>query len=1058
MNAPRSKIELPGTSGRMEQLEYVTLDDGPTGSSFVGTDSGGAITSRGENNTFFGVSTGSKLSQGTNNVLVGTDAGGRAQDISDVVAIGSTAVQDALSCSRIVSAGTGAGKNLRNATEVVTIGYSSGTGKDASQSVSVGSFAAHNADGMHAGCFIGHRAGMDLQSTTRCVGIGAGSLELSGNVVDSVMVGAQSGKTITSISNVVAIGAGAMNDVGCADTRFNTVVGAQAAQRMCGDENTVMGYSAASNVRGDEMTIMGSRAAQSLTGTASVIIGANLCNDVSVVDTSTVIGHDIQPINPGQDPVTYRNSVFIGNGLRIAEDEYEGSLVIGVGNNRFIQASQSGDMSLLSNSVFVGGQDLASFLVGSQSSQQLFVRTNGADIDSNGKSFNTAFRSIKYACSKAEAGQTIVVEGGEYYEDNPVYVPEDVSIVGQDLRSTYVYPLNRRKHMFFVNNGVYISNIRILNLRRPAYGMSFPCSQVDCTIQNGGISEIISIYSEKYLDPPSILVEPPPDGTTAVVTCTLDAVTGEINGYQIIDPGSGYTRRPHISIPAQKKVFIFRSPYINNCTIISQGVFDTNGNLFRNGQTAYPLDLEANDIDEQGGGGALLVDGNLVDSTSPLKSMLGGVYTAISHGAIAHWCINQGFSQLVSCYTHFPYIGFLCSAGGQMSISNSVCDFGVYGLRSEGYWPNPIATISVTNVTGSSVTGTLQNVDDRKPDIGSSVLVGTSWYRVSGAIRTGNAVELAFSPGVPTVSPGYIMEVYTSSRMYTGSFLFEFCGSGMSYNALPEYGGVPDPGKQVNFVPPGVVYHTSSDERGNMKVGDSFYVDQLTGSVQVSGNVDITGIERLGPFFRGGTPQGEAIEEITNRTDLKDSTGIVSDVAVSTSAAVQFYVDQRAVPAAGNFRQVLAKTSNNDYQYDWTSLQKSDVGLDNVLNVAQIPVSAYNQPQGVPRLDATAKLSKTLVGLDNVLNVAQIPVSAYNQPQGVPRLDATGKLSKTLVGLDNVLNVEQIPVSAYDQAGGVAQLSATGGLTANVELVSPSGNTFILTVDDDGTLGTIQLS
>jgi len=1065
MRSERSKIQLPGTAGRTEQLEYVTLDDGPSGSSFVGTGSGDAITSRGENNTFFGVSTGSKLSQGTNNVLVGTGAGGRAQSLSDVVAIGSTAVQDALSCSRIVAAGSGAGKNLQNSKEVVAVGHSSGTGKDVVRSVSIGSFAGHNANGMHAGCFVGHRAGMDLQWTTRCVGIGSGSLELSGNVVDSVMVGAQSGKTIKSISNVVAIGAGAMNDVGCADTRFNTVVGAQAAQKMCGDENTIMGYSAASNVHGDEMTIVGSRAAQSLTGTASVIIGANLCNDVTVVDTSTVIGHDIQPADQGVGPVAYRNSVFIGNGLRIAEDEYEGSLVIGVGNNRFIQASQSGNMSLLSNSVFVGEQDLASFLVGSQSSQQLFVRTTGADIDSNGKSFNTAFRSIKYACSKAEAGQTVVVEGGDYYEDNPIHVPADVSIVGQDLRSTYVYPQNRRKHMFFVNNGVYISNIRILNLRRPAYGMSFPCSQVDCTIQNGGVFEIEPIYSEKYLDPvtgnvttaPSILVEPPPNGTTAVVTCTLDAATGEINGYQIIDPGSGYTRRPHISIPAQEKVFIFRSPYINNCTIISQGVFDTSGTLLMNGQTVYPLDLQGKNIDEQGGGGALLVDGNLVDSTSPLKSMLGGVYTAISHGAIAHWCINQGFSQLVSCYTHFPYIGFLCSAGGQMSISNSVCDFGVYGLRSEGYWPDPIATISVTNVTGSSVSGTLQNVGDRKPDIGSSVLVGTSWYRVSGAIRTGNVVELTFSPGIPAVSPGYIMEVFTSSRMYTGSFLFEFCGSGMSYNALPEYGGVPDPGKQVNFVPPGVVYHTSSDERGNMKVGDSFYVDQLTGSVQVSGNVDITGIERLGPFVRSGTPQGEAIEEITSAPNLVDSTGIVSDVAVSTSAAVKSYVDQRAVPVGGNLRQVLAKTSSNDYQYDWTSLQRSDVGLDNVLNAEQIPVSAYNQPQGVPRLDATANLSKALVGLDNVLNVEQIPVSAYNQPQGVPRLDATANLSKALVGLENVLNVEQIPVSAYDQAGGVAQLSATGGLRANVELVSPSGNVFILTVDDDGTLGTVQL-
>jgi len=1023
METTRSKIELPGTSGRTEQLDYVILDDGPSGSSFVGTGSGDAATSKGQNNTFFGVSTGSKLSQGTDNVLVGTEAGGRAQNLVNVVAIGSTAVQDALACSRIVAAGSGAGKNLQNSKEVVTIGYSSGTGKDATQSVSVGSFAAHNANGIHAGCFVGHKAGIHLQSTTRCVGIGAGSLGLSGNVVDSVMVGAQSGRGIQNISNVVAIGAGAMNDVGCGDTKFNTVVGAQVAQRMCGDENTIMGYSTASNLHGDEMTIVGSRTAQTIRGNASVIIGANLCNEVSNIETCTVIGHDIKPAaDPGQGDVAYRNSVFIGNNLRISPDEYEESLIIGVGNNRFIQASQT-EMSLLSDSVLVGGQDLATFLSGSSSTKQIFVRTTGSDANT-GTSFTNAFLSIKEACNVAQVGQTIVVEAGQYYEENPILIPPDVSLVGQDLRSTLVYPKNKQNHMFFVTNGVYISNIRILNLRRPAYGMCFPCSHVDCTIQGGGLSEIIPLYSATgYTTAPTILVESPPTGgTTATVTCTIDPLTTEISAYYITDPGSGYTRRPHISIPPppDQMVTIVRSPYINNCTIISQGVFRNDGSLMYNGTIQYPIDLVAEDIDEQGGGGAMLVDGNLVKAESPLRSMLGGVYTTISHGGIAHWCINEGFAQLVSCYTHFPYIGFLCSGGGQMSISNSVCDFGEYGLRSEGYWPDPISVLTVTAVTASNIVGTLTS--GRKPDIGSSLYDGTAWYRVSGSSLVGQQVTLACTPGVPNVAVNSTLNIYTSSRLYTGSFLFEFCGSGISYNALPEYGGIPDPNKQVTSVSPGVVYHTSSDELGNMKVGSSFYIDQLSGTVSLTGSVDITGIERLGPFVRNGTQQGVAIEEISSLIDLTDSTGASSDLSVSTTAAVKSYVDQRSVPIAGNQRQFLAKASNADYDLTWTSLQKSDVGLD------------------------------------NVLNTQQIPTSAYNQPNGVPRLDGGGKLTKTLVGLDNVINTEQIPVSAYNAAGGVPQLSATKGVTANVELTSPSGLTYILTVDDDGNLGTIQLT
>jgi len=663
-------------------------------------------------------------------------------------------------------------------------------------------------------------------------------------------------------------------------------------------------------------------------------------------------------------------------------------------------------------------QVLESFVQNGTSTKHIFVRTSGSDTN-DGSSPSTALHSIKHACSIAQGGQTIVIEAGKYYEDNPIFVPPDTSIEGQDLRSTHIYPNNNQKHMFFVSNGVYITNLRILNLRRPAYGMSFPCSQVDCDLQNGSISRIIALHSATgYSSPPSILVESPPTGgTTATITCTLDTETSQIKEYIITNPGSGYTRRPHISIPppSDQQVFITRSPYINNCTIITQGLFQNDGNIIYNGTVVYPIDLEAQNVDQQGAGGALMVDGNIVHPQSPLKSMLGGVYTAICHGGIVHWCINQGFAQLVSCYTHFPYIGFLCSSGGQMSISNSVCDFGDYGLRSEGYWPIAISTLEVTSVSVSSIIGTLTN--GRRPDVDSVLYDGTSWYRVTGSSIQGSTVTVTFSPSIPNVAPGESVNLYVSSRLYTGSFLFEFCGAGISWNALSVNGGVADPNKQVTSTVPGVCYHTSSDERGNMKVGSSFYVDQVSGTVSLVGNVNVTGIERLGPFVRGGIPRGVAIEEITSETSLIDSTGIVSDLAVSTSAAVQAYVDQQIEANAVSQQGLIS-----ELQANVSSLEGNSASQQTLIGVLQGNVATLEG--NVSSLEGNSASQQTLIGVLQG-NVATLEGN-------VSSLEGNSASQQTLIGVlqGNVATLEG-NVSSLE-GNSASQQILLGDLQANV--------------------------
>lgn len=68
---------------------------------------------------------------------------------------------------------------------------------------------------------------------------------------------------------------------------------------------------------------------------------------------------------------------------------------------------------------------------------------HGATTGANawGKTPTTAFASLKYALDNhAQAGDTIVVEGGSYTETFPLTVPVDVSIKGRGIKSVFIQP------------------------------------------------------------------------------------------------------------------------------------------------------------------------------------------------------------------------------------------------------------------------------------------------------------------------------------------------------------------------------------------------------------------------------------------------------------------------------------------------------------------------------------------------------------------------------------------------------------------------------------------
>ena len=89
----------------------------------------------------------------------------------------------------------------------------------------------------------------------------------------------------------------------------------------------------------------------------------------------------------------------------------------------------------------------------------IYVKPNGDD-NNTGKSPSKAFQSIKAAAKAAAAtdgNTTIRVATGKYYEDNPIYLPNGTSIVGDNLRETIVIPQNEGRDLFWITSGCYVN-------------------------------------------------------------------------------------------------------------------------------------------------------------------------------------------------------------------------------------------------------------------------------------------------------------------------------------------------------------------------------------------------------------------------------------------------------------------------------------------------------------------------------------------------------------------------------------------------------------------------
>jgi len=87
----------------------------------------------------------------------------------------------------------------------------------------------------------------------------------------------------------------------------------------------------------------------------------------------------------------------------------------------------------------------------------IYVTADGND-NNTGLKLGDAKRTIKAAVGIATAGNVIKVSAGTYLEDNPIALPSQISIVGDNLREVTVTPQNQGD-LFHVSPGNYITEL-----------------------------------------------------------------------------------------------------------------------------------------------------------------------------------------------------------------------------------------------------------------------------------------------------------------------------------------------------------------------------------------------------------------------------------------------------------------------------------------------------------------------------------------------------------------------------------------------------------------------
>ena len=535
-----------------------------------------------------------------------------------------------------------------------------------------------------------------------------------------------------------------------------------------------------------------------------------------------------------------------------------------------------------------------------------YVSTTGTDASGFGSSVDSAFKTLKYACSNigtptAANPAIIFVKAGTYEETSlPIVVPPNTTIAGDSLRATIIKP-----------KAGLDSGGSIQNNRSTMFRMS------DATV----LQDLV-----------------------------MDGMGGYTPGNPAYKPESATIGGTYLALNAASPI-LTKSPYIYNVTSFGNGATGAvlDGSLHASGNrsmlfhtyTAVHSDglgifLKANANAEMISTfsyycqvGYACIGGSKIRSLNSSNAY--GEYGVYSAGFDAGETPNQGTVRGIML-TYVGVLGQSFTDGEQITGGSSGATAYVVNVQSEPkrmYVVQKSGTFSANEtVTGGSsgATATMAAASVETNQSGRILVTQFSSSADAGdslqfASTDGNAYQIQSVSSVTANSVAYHVLVFSTSRATP-------VASGLTVNVRKEFslirltghdflqvgtGGTdttnwpdnpyqtPAQADQVitNETDPGRVYYTATDDLGNFYVGDQFKVDQATGNVTLDASAfNLSGLESLRLGSVGGLI-GASINEFSTDGTMSQN----SDTKVSTQKAVKTYVDtlDGVTPVGGTF-------------------------------------------------------------------------------------------------------------------------------------------------------------
>ena len=605
-----------------------------------------------------------------------------------------------------------------------------------------------------------------------------------------------------------------------------------------------------------------------VTGGVGISKNLNVCGDADIYSTT-------QSTDKNSGALVVEGGVGIEKNLNVGQNtKLEGTLEL---ENQIIDKFDSNGvgvcktdyrLSTFSTGVGVG---VSWRPAGVQTKKTIWVTKNGCDSNS-GLLEGDAKYTIAAAAAVAQMGDTIKVRSGIYYEDNPIGLNYDVAISGEDLRLVTVVPNNTSKDIFHVRNGCLVENLSFkgsggtTTTHHGLAAVAFPpTDNADKAI--GGFIELgpsnegpNGRYKSPYVRNCTNFmtgsigmkidgnhVDASHTGTNDLGQDLKSMVCDAFTQYNEAGIGVSITNKGYAQLVSIFTIGCEKAIYCDSggqCDLTNSNssfgkfglVADGTSGVEFDGTLSAKMEAEADKIEVT----------NCQDQSNNNRTPFDG------QGAYFHLDMSDYPDTISTASVTAPLQtirSIVVTNGGNPGdysasappLVTATLPLGPESIIAE-FSPNVSAAGTITSVdviaSGRNFLPT-QNIVMSISGSGAAQLTADMdpiLYTVDEATEVTNTggTTVTFNEFIPyEVKSTAKVEFMRLSRIITSSHSFEYVGAGVDINtANPFQAGKPIPENEVVAINGGQVPFTSTDQKGNFRIGDGLTIDQTTSTIR----------------------------------------------------------------------------------------------------------------------------------------------------------------------------------------------------------------------------------